>query len=167
MCVCLEGRKEFVEVAEPPRFACKRVSLSFLSPSLFLSRRELVWLNEATSLIWNSSASPPMPTPPTPSIVVRYFRAARRVEKRDGGVLLRRIANASWSEISVVRYSSHLGLIASGSTDGSIQVMTVMRWCVHPQGSQAKAYAVMCCHCRPCSCPRALVPEERPEEVPT
>eukprot|EP00903_Cladosiphon_okamuranus_P013183 g12296.t1 len=42
--------------------------------------------------------------------------------KRDSGTLLRRITNASWSEITVVRYSSHLGLIASGSTDGSIQL---------------------------------------------
>ncbi|CAM9382860.1 unnamed protein product [Ectocarpus sp. 8 AP-2014] len=42
--------------------------------------------------------------------------------KRDGGALLRRITNASWSEITVLRYSSHLGLIASGNTDGSIQL---------------------------------------------
>ncbi|CAM9388702.1 unnamed protein product, partial [Ectocarpus sp. 4 AP-2014] len=42
--------------------------------------------------------------------------------QRDGGALLRRITNASWSEITVLRYSSHLGLIASGNTDGSIQL---------------------------------------------
>ncbi|CAM9110180.1 unnamed protein product, partial [Hapterophycus canaliculatus] len=41
---------------------------------------------------------------------------------RNNSALLRRVTNASWSEISVVKYSSHLGLIASGSTDGSIQV---------------------------------------------
>ncbi|CAM9409360.1 unnamed protein product [Scytosiphon promiscuus] len=41
---------------------------------------------------------------------------------RTSSTLLRRVTNASWSEISVIKYSSHLGLIASGSTDGSIQV---------------------------------------------
>ncbi|CAN0141652.1 unnamed protein product [Ectocarpus fasciculatus] len=41
---------------------------------------------------------------------------------RDNGALLRRITNASWSEITVLRYSSHLGLIASGNADGSIQL---------------------------------------------
>ncbi|CAM9771885.1 unnamed protein product [Ectocarpus sp. 4 AP-2014] len=41
---------------------------------------------------------------------------------QDNGALLRRITNASWSEITVLRYSSHLGLIASGNTDGSIQL---------------------------------------------
>lgn len=48
----------------------------------------------------------------------------RSAEQRDSGTLLRRITNASWSEITVVRYSSHLGLMASGNTDGSIQVPT-------------------------------------------
>ncbi|CAN0487880.1 unnamed protein product, partial [Scytosiphon promiscuus] len=38
------------------------------------------------------------------------------------GTLLRRTINASWSEISALRYSPHLGLIASGNNDGSIQV---------------------------------------------
>ncbi|CAN0033527.1 unnamed protein product, partial [Laminaria digitata] len=42
--------------------------------------------------------------------------------KRYNGALLRRITNASWSEITAIRYSSHLGLIASGSSDGSIQL---------------------------------------------
>lgn len=56
--------------------------------------------------------------------------------QRDNGALLRRITDASWSEISAIAYSSHLGLIATGSTDGSIQVSKVYRsahdrqlWC--------------------------------------
>ncbi|CAM9690716.1 unnamed protein product [Choristocarpus tenellus] len=44
-------------------------------------------------------------------------------ESQDGsGLLLRRVTNATWSEITALAYSPHLGLIASASEDGSIQL---------------------------------------------
>ncbi|CAM9181074.1 unnamed protein product [Ascophyllum nodosum] len=42
--------------------------------------------------------------------------------QRDSGTLLRRMTEASWSEITAIQYSAHFGLIASGNVDGSIQL---------------------------------------------
>ncbi|CAM9585663.1 unnamed protein product, partial [Sphacelaria rigidula] len=65
--------------------------------------------------------------------------------QRDNGVLLRRICNASWSEITAVRYSSHLGLIATGSTDGSIQQLWNFELARHEGCCLEKhRYAVSC-----------------------